>query len=168
MTGTCFDSSIGERYALYHGDCVLALPGRPITSIGLSCRAGRSATSTPTARRGGLRQLRRRRRLLCPVRLPAARAAARHDPGRFAIVHRRIASSTAPQQWCAPHRAVQRQADDGDASARLVVLRPHHHCHPTRVRENNQTNNLPYSEPRRTPAAMASGCPEYLLLFRRP
>jgi hypothetical protein len=25
--GTCFDSSIGERYALYHGDSVLALPG---------------------------------------------------------------------------------------------------------------------------------------------
>jgi hypothetical protein len=29
QTGTCFDMSIGERYALYHGDSVLALPGIP-------------------------------------------------------------------------------------------------------------------------------------------
>jgi hypothetical protein len=37
MTGTCFDSTIGaSSYALYHGDCVLALPGLPDASIGLS------------------------------------------------------------------------------------------------------------------------------------
>jgi hypothetical protein len=36
MTGTCFGSAIGERYALYHADSVLALPGLPDSSIGLS------------------------------------------------------------------------------------------------------------------------------------
>jgi hypothetical protein len=36
MSGTCFESTLGERYALYHGDSVLALPGLPDRSIGLS------------------------------------------------------------------------------------------------------------------------------------
>lgn len=36
MTGTCQDYAIGQRYALYHGDCVLALPALPNGSVGLS------------------------------------------------------------------------------------------------------------------------------------
>ena len=63
-----------------------------------------------------------------------------------------------PQQWCAPHRAVQRQGDDGDASAmagcsgRICIATDP-------VRENNQTNNLPYSETKKDASRYGVGMP---------
>ena len=79
-------------------------------------------------------------------------------PGRFAIVHCRIASSTAAATMVC---AIEPFSDKVTTAMRrhgwLFYGRITIATDP--VRENNQTNNLPYSETRRTPAAMASGCP---------
>jgi hypothetical protein len=72
-----------------------------------------------------------------------------------------------PQQRRASHRALQRQGDRCDAQhgwlfyGRITVATDP-------VRENAQTNNLPYSELKKDASRFGVGMPEYLLLFRRP
>ena len=123
MTGTCFDKLIGERHALYHGDCAGApRPARLPRSV-YPCRAGRSATGVrlqPAEARTSA--LRRRRRLLCPVRLPLFELLrVTIPPVGSRSCTARIASSTASATRCAPPSR-SATADDGDSRHRLVVL----------------------------------------------
>ena len=45
----CLDQTIGENFALYHGDCVEVLKGLPASSVHYSIFSPRSPASTPTA-----------------------------------------------------------------------------------------------------------------------
>jgi DNA modification methylase len=169
MTGTCFDSSIGERYALYHGDCVLALPGLPDYSIGLSVSSwpfsDQYAYSPAEADFGNcdgdddfFAQ--------CDYLLPELLRVT--IPGRFAIVHCKDRIIYGSRNNGVRH--IEPFSDKVTTAMRrhgwLFYGRITIATDP--VRENNQTNNLPYSELKKDASRYGVGMPEYLLLFRRP
>lgn len=169
MTGTCFDSAIGARYALYHGDCVLALPGLPDSSIGLSLSSWPFSDQyaySPSVNDFGncddddnfFAQM----TYLLPELLRVT------IPGRFAIVHCKDRIIYGSRNGGVRHiepfsdkvTAAMRQAGWLFYGRITVATDP--------VRENNQTNNLPYSELKKDASRFGVGMPEYLLLFRRP
>lgn len=167
--GTCFDFSIGARYALYHGDNVLAMPALPDASVGLSVTSlpfGNQYAYSPLVNDFGncdddddfIAQL----GFLLPELLRVT------IPGRFAIVH-------------AKDRIVYGSRNNGFRHIEpfsdkcVVAMRAHGWLYYGRltiatdpVRENAQTNNLPYSGLRQDATRYGAGMPEYLLLFRRP
>lgn len=169
MTATCFDYSIGQRYALYHGDCVLALPGLPDNSIGLSVTSipfsDQYAYSPSISDFGNCNDdgdFFAQMDYLIPELLRVT------IPGRFAIVHvkDRIIYGSRNNGY----RKIKRFSDDTadayekhgfDFYGRITVTTDP-------VRENNQTNNLPYSELKKDASRYGVGMPEYVLLFRRP
>lgn len=169
MTGTCFDSTIGASYALYHGDCVLALPGLPDASIGLSVSSwpfsdqyAYSPSVNDFGNCDGESDFFLQMDYLLPELLRIT------IPGRFAIVHckDRIIYGSRNNGY----RHVEPFSDKVTEAMRrhgwlffgrlTIVTDP--------VRENNQTNNLPYSELKKDASRFGAGMPEYLLLFRRP
>lgn len=169
MTGTCFDSAIGERYALYHGDCVQALPGLPNNSIGLSVSSwpfsdqyAYSPDERDFGNCDGDDNFFEQMDYLLPELLRVT------IPGRFAIIHckDRIIYGSRNNGY----RHIEPFSDKVTAAMRqhgwlfygriTVVTDP--------VRENAQTNNLPYSELKKDASRFGVGMPEYLLLFRRP
>ena len=169
MSGECFDSTIGATYALYHGDCVRALPGLPDASVGLSVSSwpfsDQYAYSPSLADFGncdGDAEFFQQCDYLLPELLRVT------VPGRFAIVHckDRIIYGSRNDGW----RHIEPFSDKV-----TVAMRKHGWLFFGRitvatdpVRENNQTNNLPYSELQKDASRFGVGMPEYLLLFRRP
>lgn len=169
MTGTCFDSQMGERYALYHGDSVLALPGLPDSSIGLSLSSwpfsdqyAYSPSVNDFGNCDGDEDFFEQMNYLLPQLLRVT------VPGRFAIVHCKDRIIYGSRNGGVRH--IEPFSDKVTAAMRkhgwlfygriTVVTDP--------VRENNQTNNLPYSELKKDASRFGVGMPEYLLLFRRP
>lgn len=169
MTGTCFDSMIGERYALYHGDSVLALPGLPDNSIGLSLSSwpfsdqyAYSPSLNDFGNCDGDDDFFAQMDYLLPELLRIT------IPGRFAIVHckdRIIYGSR--------NNGVRHIEPFSDKVT--MAMRKHGWLFYGRitvatdpVRENAQTNNLPYSELKKDASRFGVGMPEYLLLFRKP
>lgn len=169
MTGQCFDSRIGDSFALYHGDSVLALPGLPDASVGLSVSSwpfsDQYAYSPSLADFGncdGDDEFFAQCDFLLPELLRVT------IPGRMAIVHckDRIIYGSRNDGW----RHIEPFSDKVTSAMRkhgwlfygriTVATDP--------VRENNQTNNLPYSELQKDASRFGVGMPEYLLLFRRP
>ena len=169
MTGTCFDSAIGARYALYHGDCVLALPGLPDASIGLSVSSWPFSDQyaySPSINDFGnceddadfFAQM----TYLLPELLRIT------IPGRFAIVHCKDRIIYGSRNNGVRHiepfsdkvTAAMRQAGWLFYGRITIVTDP--------VRENAQTSNLPYTELQKDASRFGAGMPEYLLLFRRP
>lgn len=169
MTGICFDSQIGERYALYHGDSVLALPGLPNNSIGLSISSWPFSDQyaySPSINDFGnceddadfFQQM----TYLLPELLRVT------IPGRFAIVHCKDRIIYGSRNNGVRH--IEPFSDKVTAAMRqhgwlfygriTVATDP--------VRENAQTNNLPYSELKKDASRYGVGMPEYLLLFRKP
>lgn len=168
MIGTCFDSLIGERYALYHGDSVLALPGLPDNAIGLSLSSWPFSDQyaySPSVNDFGncdddddfFAQM----GYLLPELLRVT------IPGRFAIVHCKDRIIYGSRN--AGVRHIEPFSDKVTAAMRkhgwlfygriTVATDP--------VRENNQTNNLPYAELKKDASRYGVGMPEYLLLFRK-
>jgi hypothetical protein len=169
MTGTCFDSTVGERYALYHGDSVLALPGLPDSSIGLSVSSfpfeDQYAYSPSVADFGNCSDSAdffAQMDYLLPELLRVT------IPGRFAIVHAkdRIIYGSRNNGYRKISRFSDRCADAMEKHGWLFYGRITVATDP--VRENNQTNNLPYSELKKDASRYGVGMPEYLLLFRKP
>lgn len=169
MSGQCFGSVTGERYALYHADSVLALPGIPDASVGLSVSSwpfsdqyAYSASLADFGNCDGDDDFFAQMDYLLPELLRVT------IPGRFAIVHckDRIIYGSRNDGW----RHIEPFSDKVTAAMRkhgwlfygriTVATDP--------VRENNQTNNLPYSELQKDASRFGVGMPEYLLLFRRP
>lgn len=169
MPGTCFESAIGERYALYHGDCVLAMPGLPDASVGLSVSSwpfsdqyAYSPSLHDFGNCDGDEDFFAQMTYLLPELLRVT------IPGRFAIVHckDRIIYGSRNDGW----RHIEPFSDKVTTAMRAagflfygritVATDP--------VRENAQTNNLPYSELKKDASRFGVGMPEYLLLFRRP
>lgn len=169
MPGTCFDSTIGARYALYHGDSVLALPGLPDAAIGLSVSSWPFSDQyaySPSINDFGncdddddfFAQM----DYLLPELLRVT------IPGRFAIVHCKDRIIYGSRNNGVRH--IEPFSDKVTTAMRkhgwlfygriTVATDP--------VRENNQTNNLPYSELQKDASRYGVGMPEYLLLFRRP
>jgi DNA modification methylase len=169
VTGQCFDSLIGNTFALYHGDSVLAMPGLPDASVGLSVSSWPFSDQyaySPSINDFGncdddddfFAQM----TYLLPELLRVT------IPGRYAIVHckDRIIYGSRNDGW----RHIEPFSDKVTAAMRAagflfygritVATDP--------VRENNQTNNLPYSELQKDASRFGVGMPEYLLLFRRP
>lgn len=167
--GTCYDSHIGRTFALYHADCVLALPGLPDNSVGLSVSSWPFSDQyaySPSLHDFGncdddsdfFDQM----DYLLPELLRVT------IPGRYAIVHckDRIIYGSRNDGY----RHIEPFSDKITAAMRThgwlffgritVATDP--------VRENNQTNNLPYSELKKDASRFAVGMPEYLLLFRKP
>jgi DNA modification methylase len=169
MTGTCFDSTIGERFALYHGDCVLALPGLPDNSIGLSVTSipfGDQYAYSPSVNDFGNCDDSADFFTQMDYLLPELYRVT--IPGRFACVHvkDRIIYGSRNNGY----RKIYRFSDDtADAYEKhgwhffgriTVVTDP--------VRENAQTSNLPYTELQKDASRFGVGMPEYVLLFRKP
>ncbi len=169
MTGTCFDSAIGASYALYHGDCVLALPGLPDASVGLSVSSwpfsdqyAYSPSVNDFGNCDGDENFFEQMQYLLPELLRVT------IPGRHAIVHCKDRIIYGSRNNGIRH--TEPFSDKVTAAMRkhgwlfidriTVVTDP--------VRENNQTNNLPYSELKKDASRFGTGKPEYLLLFRRP
>jgi DNA modification methylase len=169
MTGQCFESAIGQNYALYHGDCVLVLPGLPDNSIGLSISSwpfSDQYSYSPSPHDFGncdgdtdfFQQMTYLLSELYRVTIP----------GRFAIVHCKdriiYGSRNNGYRHIEPFSdkvtAAMRAADWLFFGRITVATDP--------VRENNQTNNLPYSELLKDASRFGVGMPEYLLLFRKP
>lgn len=167
--GTCQDSTIGETFALYHGDSVLALPGLPDASVGLSVSSwpfsDQYAYSPSLADFGncdGDVEFFEHMSFLLPELLRVT------VPGRFAVVHckDRILYGSRNDGWRKIVRFSDRCADamerhGWDFFGRITVATDP-------VRENAQTNNLPYSGLLEDASRYGVGMPEYLLLFRRP
>jgi DNA modification methylase len=169
MTGQCFESAFGERYALYHGDCVLALPGLPSASIGLSISSwpfGDQYAYSPSLNDFGNCDDDDDFFAQCDYLLPELLRVT--IPGRFAIVH-------------CKDRIIYGSRNDGFRHIEpfsdkvTAAMRKHGWLYYGRitvatdpVRENAQTNNLPYSELQKDASRFGVGMPEYLLLFRRP
>jgi hypothetical protein len=169
MTGTCQDSAIGETFALYHGDSVLTLPGIPENSIGLSVSSfpfsdqyAYSPSPNDFGNCTGDEDFFEQMTHLLPELLRVT------IPGRFAIVHAkdRILYGSRNDGW----RKIIRFSDSccdameragWDFFGRITVATDP-------VRENAQTNNLPYSELKKDASRFGTGMPEYLLLFRKP
>jgi DNA modification methylase len=168
-SGQCFASTIGATFALYHGDCVLALPGLPDASVGLSVSSwpfsDQYAYSPSLADFGncdGDDEFFQQMTFLLPELLRVT------IPGRFAIVHckDRILYGSRNNGWRKIIRFSDRCADamerhGWDFYGRITIATDP-------VRENNQTNNLPYAELLKDASRYGVGMPEYLLLFRRP
>lgn len=169
MPGTCFASDIGTRYALYHGDSVRALPGLPENSIGLSVSSwpfsDQYAYSPSEADFGncdGDDDFFAQMTYLLPDLLRVT------IPGRFAIVHCKDRIIYGSRNGGVRH--IEPFSDKVTSAMRAagflfygritVATDP--------VRENNQTNNLPYSELKKDASRYGVGMPEYLLLFRKP
>lgn len=169
MSGTCFASDIGARYALYHGDSVRALPGLPDSSIGLSVSSwpfsDQYAYSPSEADFGncdGDDDFFAQMTYLLPDLLRVT------IPGRFAIVHCKDRIIYGSRNGGVRH--IEPFSDKVTTAMRAagflfygritVAIDP--------VRENNQTNNLPYSELKKDASRYGVGMPEYLLLFRKP
>lgn len=169
MMGACFDQTFGERFALYHGDSVLTLPGLPDASVGLSVSSwpfsdqyAYSASVNDFGNCDGDADFFAQMDYLLPELLRVT------IPGRFAIVHckDRIIYGSRNDGW----RHIEPFSDKVTAAMRrhgwlffgriTVATDP--------VRENAQTNNLPYSELKKDASRFGAGMPEYLLLFRRP
>lgn len=169
MTGTCFDVQLGANFALYHGDSVRVLPGLPDASVGLSVSSwpfsDQYAYSPSVADFGncdGDEDFFAQMEFLLPQLLRVT------IPGRYAIVHckDRIIYGSRNDGW----RHIEPFSDKVTTAMRragflffgriTVATDP--------VRENAQTNNLPYSELKRDASRLGVGMPEYLLLFRRP
>lgn len=168
-TGTCFESAIGDRYALYHGDSVLALPGLPDNSVGLSVTSipfSDQYAYSPSINDFGncdsnddfFAQM----AYLIPQVLRVT------IPGRFAIVH--VKDRIIYGSRNGGHRKIQRFSDDTadcyeahgfDFYGRITVATDP-------VRENAQTSNLPYSGLKEDASRYGVGMSEYLLLFRKP
>lgn len=167
--GTCFEHTFGANFALYHGDNVLAMPGLPDASVGLS------VTSVPFSDQyayspsihdfgncDGDQGFFDQMDYLIPHILRVT------VPGRFAIVHckDRIIYGSRNDGY----RHIEPFSDKCVAAYRkhgflfygriTVATDP--------VRENAQTNNLPYSELKKDASRFGAGMPEYVLLFRRP
>lgn len=169
MIGTCFDSSIGKRYALYHGDSVLALPGLPDNSIGLSLSSwpfsdqyAYSPSVNDFGNCDGDEDFFAQMTYLLPELLRVT------IPGRFAIVH-------------CKDRIIYGSRNNGIRHIEpfsdkvTIAMRKHGWLFYGRitvatdpVRENAQTNNLPYSELKKDASRFGVGMPEYVLLFRKP
>lgn len=169
MTGTCFDSAIGERYALYHGDCVLALPGLPDNSIGLSVTSipfSDQYAYSPSVHDFGNCDSNDDFFAQMDYLIPELMRVT--IPGRFALVH--VKDRIIYGSRNGGYRKIQRFSDDtADAYEKhgwlfygriTIVTDP--------VRENNQMSNLPYSGLKEDASRYGVGMPEYLLLFRRP
>lgn len=169
MTGTCFNSTIGASYALYHGDCVLALPGLPDNSIGLSVTSipfGDQYAYSPSTADFGNCESNGDFFAQMDYLLPELYRVT--IPGRFACVHvkDRIIYGSRNNGY----RKIYRFSDDtADAYEKhgwlffgriTVVTDP--------VRENAQTSNLPYTELKKDASRFGAGMPEYVLLFRKP
>lgn len=167
--GQVFDSAIGANFALYHGDSVLALPGLPDASVGLSVSSwpfsDQYAYSPSLADFGncdGDEEFFAQMDFLLPELLRVT------IPGRFAVVHckDRILYGSRNDGWRKIIRFSDRCADamekhGWDFFGRITIATDP-------VRENNQTNNLPYSGLLEDASRYGVGMPEYLLLFRRP
>lgn len=168
MRGTCFDNAIGERYALYHGDSVLALPGLPDASIGLSVSSwpfsdqyAYSPSVNDFGNCDGDDDFFAQTDYLLPQLLRVT------IPGRFAIVHCKDRIIYGSRNNGVRH--IEPFSDKVTTAMRkhgwlffgriTIVTDP--------VRENNQTNNLPYSELKKDASRFGVGMPEYLLLFRK-
>lgn len=167
-TGTCFDQAIGQRYALYHGDNVLAMPALPDNSIGLSVTSipfSDQYAYSPSVNDYGnctddpnfFAQM----GYLLPELLRVT------IPGRFAIVH--VKDRIIYGSRNGGYRRINRFSDDTadayeqhgfDFFGRITIVTDP-------VRENNQTNNLPYSELKKDASRFGVGMPEYLLLLRK-
>lgn len=169
MTGTCFDSAIGARYALYHGDCVLALPGLPDNSIGLSVTSipfSDQYAYSPSVHDFGNCDSNDDFFAQMDYLLPELMRVT--IPGRFAVVH--VKDRIIYGSRNGGYRHIEPFSDKVTAAMRkhgwlffgriTVVTDP--------VRENNQTNNLPYGGLKEDASRYGVGMPEYLLLFRRP
>lgn len=167
--GQCFEHVIGKTYALYHGDSVLALPGIPDASIGLSVSSWPFSDQyaySPSINDFGNCKDDDDFFAQCDFLVPEFLRVT--IPGRFAIVHckDRIIYGSRNDGW----RHIEPFSDKVTAAMRkhgflffgriTVATDP--------VRENNQTNNLPYSELQRDASRFGVGMPEYLLLFRKP
>ena len=169
MIGQCYESDLDERYALYHGDSVLALPSLPDASIGLSVSSwpfsdqyAYSPSPHDFGNCDGDEDFFAQMDHLLPQLLRVT------IPGRFAIVHckDRIVYGSRNDGW----RHIEPFSDKVTFAMRrngwhfygriTVATDP--------VRENNQTNNLPYAELKKDASRFGTGMPEYLLLFRRP
>jgi hypothetical protein len=169
MPGTCFDSTIGTRYALYHGDSVLALPGLPDKTIGLSVSSWPFSDQyaySPSINDFGNCDDDDDFFAQCDYLLPELLRVT--IPGRFAIVHCKDRIIYGSRNGGV--RMIEPFSDKVTAAMRkhgwLFYGRITIATDP--VRENNQTNNLPYSELQKDASRYGVGMPEYLLLFRRP
>lgn len=168
MSGTCFESAIGARYAMYHADSVLAMPGLPDNSIGLSVSSwpfsDQYAYSPSVADFGNCDDdddFFAQMDYLLPELLRVT------IPGRFAIVHCKDRIIYGSRNGGVRH--IEPFSDKVTTAMRkhgwlfygriTVATDP--------VRENNQTNNLPYSELQKDASRFGVGMPEYLLLFRK-
>lgn len=169
MTGTCFESAIGARYALYHGDSVLALPGLPDASVGLvttSIPFSDQYAYSPSINDFGNCQDDGDFFAQMDYLIPHLYRVT--IPGRFAAVHVKDRIIYGSRNNGVRH--IEPFSDKTTAAMRkhgwlfygriTIVTDP--------VRENNQTNNLPYSELKKDASRFGVGMPEYLLLFRRP
>lgn len=168
-TGTCFDSQIGERYALYHGDSVLALPGLPDSSIGLSVSSWPFSDQyaySPSINDFGNCESQEDFFAQTDYLLPEIYRIT--IPGRFAIVHAkdRIIYGSRNNGYRKIDRFSDRCADAMEKHGWLFYGRITIATDP--VRENAQTSNLPYSELKKDASRYGVGMPEYLLLFRKP
>jgi hypothetical protein len=169
MSGQCFESVVGQNFALYHGDSVLAMPGMPDASVGLSVSSwpfsdqyAYSPSVNDFGNCDGDEDFFAQMDYLLPELLRVT------IPGRLAIVHckDRILYGSRNDGWRKIIRFSDKCADamekhGWDFYGRITVATDP-------VRENNQTNNLPYSELQKDASRFGVGMPEYLLLFRRP
>lgn len=167
--GTCFDSQIGDAYALYHGDSVLALPGIPDNSIHLSLSSWPFSDQyaySPSINDFGNCESQEDFFAQTDYLIPEVLRVT--IPGRFAIVHAkdRIIYGSRNGGYRKIARFSDRCADAMEKHGwqfygRITVVTDP-------VRENAQTNNLPYSELKKDASRFGVGMPEYLLLFRKP
>lgn len=169
MNGQCMDSTFGNHFALYHSDNVLAMPGVPDNSVGLSVTSipfSSQYSYSPSVHDFGNvdsdEEFFQQMDYLIPHILRVT------IPGRFAIVHvkDRIIYGSRNDGY----RHIEPFSDKTTAAYRThgflffgritVVTDP--------VRENAQTSNLPYTELQKDASRFGCGMPEYVLLFRKP
>jgi hypothetical protein len=169
MAGQCYDQTISDRAALYHGDSVQVLPGLPDNSIGLSLSSWPfsdqytySESPLDFGNSDGDDEFFAQLSYLLPDVLRVT------IPGRMALVHAkdRIVYGTKNDGY----RYIQPFSDRCIAAmmqhgwlfyGRITIATDP-------VRENAQTNNLGYLELQKDATRLGVGMPEYLLLFRKP
>lgn len=169
MTGECFESALGETYAMYWGDSVRALPALPTNSVGLSVSSwpfsdqySYSPSLADFGNCDGDQEFFEHMQFLIPDLLRIT------IPGRFAVVHckDRIIYGSRNNGFRKMGRFSDKCADAMEAHGwdfygrGTIVTDP--------VRENAQTSNLPYTELKKDASRYGFGVPEYLLLFRKP
>ncbi len=169
MTGTCMHSTFGANFALYHGDNVLAMPGLPAGSVGLSITSvpfsdqyAYSPSEHDFGNCDGDEGFFAQMDFLIPEILRVT------IPGRFAIVHckDRIIYGSRNDGHRKISRFSDKCADAYEKHGFLFFGRITVATDP--VRENAQTNNLPYTELKKDASRFGTGMPEYLLLLRKP